>query len=214
MKFKYLISDMDGVLIDTERLVFEMFKKSAAYYGFEFREDIFIKTIGIDSKGSRAIMEKYIPVDYDMFYAKRESYFVNHLNTIGAPVIKNAEESLSKIKESGMKIALATSTDKKRAYFRLEKTNLLSHIDKLAFGDEVENGKPAPDIFLLAAKRLEASPSDCVVFEDSPAGIQAAKSAGMHAVMIPNIKPPDNDQKKMADYVANDILDAVSYVLT
>ncbi len=214
MKFKYLISDMDGVLIDTERLVLEMYKKSAAYHGFIFPEDEFMKTIGIDTKGTREILEKFIPVDYDMFYNKREQFLVEHLENIGAPVIKNAEESLSQIKQAGMKIALATSTDKKRAYFRLEKTNLLNYIDRLAFGDEVENGKPAPDIFLLAAKRLGSKPSDCVVFEDSPAGIMAAKSAGMHAIMIPDMKEPDSNQKKMADYVANDILDAVEYVLS
>jgi beta-phosphoglucomutase-like phosphatase (HAD superfamily) len=126
---------MDGVLLDTERLIFEMFKKSADYHGFRFPEEKFPETIGLDTGKTRVILEKHIPMDYDKF-AKREEFFVEHLTNVGAPVIENVEEGLKKIKSAGMKIALATSTGKKRAYFRLEKTNFLSYIDQFAFGDE------------------------------------------------------------------------------
>ena len=213
MKFKYLISDVDGVLLDTEMLILEMYKKTAEFYGFTFPEDEFIKTIGIDVAGTKAILEQHIPIDYELFYQKRESFLVDFLTHNSAPVKSGVPEGLKLLCENNMQCAIATSTSKERALFRLSKTGLLKYFDTCAFGDEIMHGKPAPDIFLLAAERLQADPGECVAFEDSPAGVLSAKRAGMHVVHIPDMKQPDDALKELADFVAQDFWAAAQYVL-
>ena len=212
MKFKYFISDMDGVLLDTERLILKMYQKSARTHGFSFSEEDFLKTIGKNNSDTRAILEKVIPIDFDTFYNTRETYLIDYIETKGIPVKAGVREGLDKIKNAGIRMALATSTDKAKAQYRIKTANIISYFEASAFGDEIKNGKPSPDIFLLAAQRLGVSPQDCFVFEDSPAGVAAAKSAGMHVVLIPDMLAPTNEQKKLADYVANDFLEAVDYI--
>ena len=214
MKFKYLISDMDGVLLDTENLILKMNKKSAVYHGFEFPEGEFMKTIGIDTLGTRTILEDHIPVDYDDFFNKREEYFMEYIAQNGAPIKPFVLEGLKKIKDAGIISAVATSTAKDRALLRLQKTGISQYFDSFVFGDEIMRGKPAPDIFLLAAQRIGADPCDCVVFEDSPAGIASAKSAGMHAVLIPDMKEPSEELKSLADHTAVSFIAAADYILS
>ena len=214
MKFKYLISDVDGVLLDTEMLILQMYNKTAEFYGFTFPEDEFLKTIGIDVAGTKTILEQHIPIDYEIFYQKREAFLVDFLTNNSAPVKSAVAEGIKLLCENNMKCAIATSTSKERALFRLNKTGLLKYFDTCAFGDEIMHGKPAPDIFLLAAQRLGADPAECVVFEDSPAGIEGAKKAGIHAVLIPDMKQPDDATKELADFVAQDFGAAVRYVLS
>ena len=214
MKFKYLISDMDGVLLDTENLILKMYKKSAAYHGFEFSEEEFLKTIGIDTIGTRAILEPNIPVDYDDFFNKREEYFMEYIAQYGAPVKPFVLEGLKKIKDTGIISAVATSTAKDRALLRLQKTGISQYFDSFVFGDEIMRGKPAPDIFLRAAQRIGAEPEECVVFEDSPAGIAAAKSAGMHAVLIPDMKEPNDELKSLADHTTVSFIAAAEYIIS
>lgn len=214
MKFKYLISDMDGVLLDTEKLILQMYIKGSHLLGFKFPESEFIKTIGIDSKGTKIILQNHIPVDFEALYQMKEKLMSEYISEFGAPVIESTVEGMMKIKNAGLKTSLATSTSEPQALMRLAHNTLLDYFDTAAFGNEIENGKPAPDIFLLAAKRLGAAPKDCVVFEDSPAGIKAAKSAGMHTVLIPDMIQPDSPLLKLVDYVAKDFTDAVNYVLS
>ena len=214
MKFKYLISDMDGVLLDTENLILKMYIKSADFLGFEFPEAEFYKTIGIDSKGTGEILKDHIPVDFEELYILKERFMAEHINEFGAPEKPCVVEGMMKIKEAGIKTALATSTFEERAMLRLSRSTLPGYFDRMAFGNEIKNGKPAPDIFLLAAERLGADPKECAVFEDSPAGIRAAKSAGMHTVLIPDTLQPDESILRLSDYVAHDFIDAVRYILT
>ena len=99
-------------------------------------------------------------------------------------------ELLGFLDEISMPKAVATSTEYERAIHKLSLTNLLDHFPIVIAGDQVQNGKPAPDIFLAAAARLDILPENCLVLEDSDAGIQAAYDAGMTPVMIPDMKPP------------------------
>ena len=99
-------------------------------------------------------------------------------------------ELLGFLDEISMPRAVATSTEYERAVHKLALTNLLDRFSVVIAGDQVQNGKPAPDIFLAAAMRLDILPERCLVLEDSDAGIQSAYDAGMTPVMIPDMKPP------------------------
>jgi HAD superfamily hydrolase (TIGR01509 family) len=205
---------MDGVILDTERLILEMYIKGARILDFEFPEDEFIKTIGLDKEGTKEIFAGHIPVPFDDLYEMKENLLKGHIHSFGPPIKPGVTKGLKKIKKAGLKTALATSTSGDRALFRLQKSMLLDLFDEFAFGNEIERGKPAPDIFLLAAERLGASPGECVVLEDSPAGVMSAKAAGMHVVLIPDMKQPDNEMLKFTDFVAKDFSAASDYVLS
>ena len=214
MDFKYLISDMDGVLLDTERLILEMYVKGSRILGFEFPEAEFIKTIGIDMKGTKEILAVHIPVPFEDLYEMKENLLKGHIHSYGPPIKNGVVEGMKKIKKAGLMTALATSTSSERAMFRLKKSVLPGLFDEFVFGSEIERGKPAPDIFLLAAKKLGACPGECVALEDSPAGVISAKSAGMHVVLIPDMKQPDEEMLESTDFVAKDFLAAAEYILS
>jgi beta-phosphoglucomutase-like phosphatase (HAD superfamily) len=102
-------------------------------------------------------------------------------------------EALAYIRNKGLPAAVATSTERGRAEAYLETANVLSFFDTVVYGDEIEKSKPAPDIFLEAARRSGCPPSECLVLEDSESGLKAAAAAGMRSVFIQDIKRPSAD---------------------
>ena len=108
------------------------------------------------------------------------------------------EELLKYLKESNYKVAVASSSNIDHIINNMEKTGLKKYIDKFASGAEVENGKPAPDVFLLAAERLGVKPEECLVLEDSKAGVIAGNSAGAKVIMVPDMFEPDEVCKEKA----------------
>jgi beta-phosphoglucomutase-like phosphatase (HAD superfamily) len=86
---------------------------------------------------------------------------------------------------------VATSTARERALQKLDRAGILHYFKEAAFGDEVPKGKPEPDIFLLAARRLHKAPADCVGFEDSPAGLRSLAAAGIRSVFVKDVIEPE-----------------------
>ena len=109
------------------------------------------------------------------------------------PEKEGARELISFFHEKGWPLAIGSSSPAQQIRANLSVTGLLPFFAAIASGDEVQRGKPAPDIFLLAARKLGASPKDCFVFEDSPNGILAAYAAGMKPVMVPDLMPATED---------------------
>ncbi|MCK5129393.1 MAG: HAD family phosphatase [Clostridiales bacterium] len=214
MKFNYIISDLDGLLIDTERLILNIYTQCAKRFGLTLPEQIFLDTIGIDSIGTKRILSKHIRKNFEAFYQMKEDMFSEYIAKNSMPIKYTVIESLEKAKKSNIKIALATSTTKEKGMKKLGSTNLTQYFDAFVFGDQVENGKPAPDIFLHAANKLSAPPSECVVLEDSPAGIVAAKGAKMHTIMIPDLIQPNYELEMLSDFIASDMITAMNYILT
>ena len=114
------------------------------------------------------------------------------------PVKKGAEEILRAFRENGYKLAVASSTDAKQIEHNQVLTGLRSYFDEIISGQEVKNGKPHPDIFLLAAKRIGCRPEDCYVFEDSLNGVRAGYAAGCKTIMIPDLIAPTEDVRQAA----------------
>jgi HAD superfamily hydrolase (TIGR01509 family) len=107
-------------------------------------------------------------------------------------------EFLAAADSLGLAKAVATSTARERAMYKLKKSGLEERFDAFACGDEISRGKPAPDIFLLAARLLHLPPEECLALEDSDAGVMAAQSAGMRVVVIPDVKPPSPEASAAA----------------
>jgi beta-phosphoglucomutase len=112
---------------------------------------------------------------------------------------------LNAIKKGNFKLGLVSSTPRENIDLVLSELNLEGMFDCIVFGQEVSESKPSPQIYLLAARGLEVTPNDCLVIEDSPLGVKAAKTAGMKCLAIANTHPRQKLQE--ADKVADSVED-------
>ena len=119
----------------------------------------------------------------------------------GIPLKPGAEELLKKLKACGVRIILATSSVRDRAVGVLHANGVDGYFDDMVFGPEVEHGKPAPDVFLKAREKAGERAEDCLVLEDSEAGVQAAYAAGIDVICVPDIKAPSETVRRMAKAV-------------
>ncbi len=202
-----VIFDMDGLMIDTERLALKAWQLAGVDFGFPISEDIFITMVGRNRWDSdRTLVEVFgsdFPVDA---VRKRYRTYVNSWIDEGKLSIKSGLlELLDFLDKVSMPKAVATSTEYERAIHKLSLVNLLERFPIVIAGDQVEKGKPAPDIFLAASTQLGVLPEHCLVLEDSDAGIQAAYDAGMTSVMIPDMKPPSEKSRTFAHKVFGEL---------
>lgn len=197
MKLKCAIFDIDGVVIHTARMHYKAWKKVFFKYGKSFTFDEFKKTIdGMPrDKGARFIFPKFSKEKINKICKEKQKYFNEILKKEKAKVFYDAVELIKQLRKEKIKIVIASSS--KNAVPILKKLNLYKLFDIDAKGAYVKKGKPHPDIFLKAAKKLKIPPDNCVVFEDSLNGVIAAKKAGMKCILINR----DNKNIKEADLI-------------
>jgi pseudouridine-5'-monophosphatase len=191
----HVIFDVDGLLLDTEPFYTQAHQAMAARYGKVFDWTVKSKMIGLRAEDSAYVMltALQLPLSVEEYLEQRKQ-MLEKLFPKAQP-LPGAVRLTKHLHRAGIPQAVATSSD--RHYFELKITQhkeWFSIFDCLITGDdpEIKRGKPAPDMFLLAAKRMQALPASCLVFEDSPAGIEAARAAGMFAVAVPD--PNMDDQ--------------------
>ena len=188
---KGAIFDMDGLLLDTERLYQESWVEMAKRFGQEPDPAFPAAVSGTSGEGMRDVIRRYYPaVDPYAFQAGCIARVDGILDSRGAPEKPGARELLEYFRGCGVRTALASSSGLERIRSNLRQTGLEALFDAVASGQEVRRGKPEPDIFLLAAERIGCPPEECYVFEDSVNGIRAGMAAGCAAVMVPDLVPP------------------------
>lgn len=144
-------------------------------------------------------------IDYWEAKELRTQHVYKIRETEGIPVKKGVKDIFEYIRNNGLKCAVATSTRRESAEKTLHKIGVWDYLDAVVYGDEVEHGKPEPDIFLRAAKAIGISPSEAVVVEDSINGIKAGYAAGMRVVHIPDTIAIDDDIRKLTYMVCADL---------
>ena len=185
----HVIFDNDGLLLDTEPFYTEAHQIIAARYGKVFDWSVKSKMIGLRAEDSAKLLLSALQLPLSVEeYLETRSHILKQLFPRAEP-LPGAVRLTLHLHRNGIPQAVATSSD--RHNFDLKITNhreWFGIFKSVITGDdpEIKRGKPAPDIFLLAAQRLRASPEHCLVFEDSPAGIEAARAAGMHVVAVPD----------------------------
>ncbi len=211
---KAVIFDMDGVLIDTERISFNAFKEVLKEYNYEMTEKFYLTMIGRNVKSIKELMMKEYGNDFpfEEVYEKKVKIAVSTIDRDGVIVKPGVHELVDYLKENNYKIAVATSTRKERAHYLLEQVGIKNKVDYIICGDQVENSKPDPEIFLKAAKGLDVKPEYCMVIEDSDAGILAAHRAGMTGINVPDMKEPDENMKKLANHICSSLLEVKNYM--
>ncbi len=191
----YIIFDMDGTLLDTQKIYMPAWKLAGDIQGIPDMDKAALLVCGTNEIGwTNYLINNFPTLDIEKFKKDVDVYIANNLTI---KFKKGVKETLDFLKSKGVKIGLASGTSKDIALMRLNSVKALSYFDAAVYGNEIENGKPAPDIFLKAAERLGAKPEECIVFEDSDNGIKSAFNAGMKVIGIPDVKPFTKDLKDM-----------------
>ena len=209
-----VIFDMDGLMFDTERIAIQTWQKAGATCGYDIPESLIIESIGRDTQDTQSLFENALGQDFDFQHVRklRIHYAEEHIKQHGVPLKEGLYEVLDVLTTSSVLVAVATSTERARAETLLTGANVLDKFDVVICGDDVYKGKPAPDIFLLVAERLQTIPEQCLVLEDSESGIRAAVSAHMIPILIPDIKPPSEETLNLAYKVFSDLRGVASYL--
>src|SRR4030066_856609 len=198
-KIKLIIFDMDGLMFDTEKLIFKSWKESCKKYKQNLSDKIFIESIGLNRKKTIEIYKKYFAVNfpYEDIIDETMNIFENFIRSEGVPLKEGVLELLDYNKKKHLKLAVATSTKRDMTDLMLNLSDTGKYFDTVIWGDEKETGKPDPEIFLETAKRLNCQPENCIVLEDSKNGIIAACKAGMLPIMVPDIIKPEEEIEAM-----------------
>lgn len=211
---KAVIFDLDGLLLDTEIVAFKVYEELGRRFSFtltlpEFMEDF----CGRPLRRNVAYCNEKFQLPWELEEAVEEVLRIEKkILDEGVDVMPGARELLVYLKENAYKTAVASSSARERSIRLLEQHNLVKYFDDFVFGPEVERGKPNPDIFLKAAEKLGIEPESCLVLEDSQAGIQAAYSAGMQVICIPNLKYPTEEYVEKATAVKESLFDVIKYL--
>ncbi|AGF56368.1 beta-phosphoglucomutase family hydrolase [Clostridium saccharoperbutylacetonicum] len=213
-KIQGIIFDMDGVIIDSERISFKCFQEVFKEYNYEIDEKFYLKVIGRNYAGIEDIMKKEYGDDFpfETIYRKKADLAYEVTDRDGVIVKPGVHELMDYLKENGYKIAVATSTRRERALQLLEEAKVKAKVDFVVCGDEVENSKPNPEIFLKAAKGLGVKAGKCIVIEDSDAGITAAHAAKMIGIHVPDMKQLEVETKALAFKVCKSLFEVKEYL--
>ena len=204
---KGVIFDMDGVLVDSERESSEGWRWAAKEKNVDMPEWLIDKFKGAPATLSAQWFEEYFKgqVDYWEMRDMRTRYVLGLREKNGITVKPGVFTILDYIRDNGLRCAVATSTQKQSAEKTLHAIGAWEYLDFVVYGDQVENGKPAPDIFLKAAEMLGMKPEESIVVEDSINGIKAGYNAGMRVVHVPDTIMIDDDIRKLTYRVCDSL---------
>ncbi|MEG1524714.1 MAG: HAD family phosphatase [Clostridia bacterium] len=212
-----VVFDMDGVLLDSERLLLDCWKQALTEEEQQYHEDLFLAAIGRSEREMReSINRRYdgTGFDYQRTLGRMLAIYRQYMESGGVPTKPGAVEILRELKQIGCPLALASSNT--RAYIdeQLETAGLLSYFDQIVSADDITNAKPYPEIYQKACALLGVAPEDAYALEDSFAGMRSAQSAGMMAIMVPDIIPPDDEIRRLSHKICACLDDARDYLMT
>jgi HAD superfamily hydrolase (TIGR01509 family) len=191
---KAVIFDIDGLMLDTERPLIPLWIQAGRSFGREITSELVTRTIGLTRNDIRALCVRELGDDFPIDKFDEElGRLIDIEFEKGIAHKPGLVQLLDHLASLGIPLAVGTSSRRSVAAWKLQKAGIADRFIHIVGGDEVEKGKPAPDIFLRAAELLKVSPPHCAGFEDSPAGLQALASAGIASVFIKDIIEPPKE---------------------
>lgn len=190
MEFQAAIFDMDGLLLDTERVCMRVFQEACAACELPFYQEVYLSVIGCNAKTINGILSQAYGDDLPRLHHEWRQQYNAVVMHEAIPHKEGVLALLDWLKARSIPLAVATSTQKEVAQVKLQLAGLDTYFDIVTTGCEVAQGKPHPEIYLLAAQRLGVKPEHCLAFEDSNNGIKAAVAAQMRAFQIPDLVKP------------------------
>jgi HAD superfamily hydrolase (TIGR01509 family) len=187
-----VIFDMDGLMLDTERVAKIAWQEASRRAGHEMSDAIFESMIGRTKFDSVELLRAAFGPDFDFEQTYRACgvLYEDHIAREGLPLKPGVRELLGELSARQIPLGVATSTRNPVAAKRLEQAGLLTYFLVLITGDQVSRGKPAPDIYLEAVRQLKIDAATSFALEDSPAGVRSAHAAGLKVIMVPDLVAP------------------------
>ena len=212
--FEAVVFDMDGVIFDSERATLECWKILAEKYGIKNIEGPYYDCIGVNAARTKEIMMNAYGPDFPYDEYAKEASKMYHEKYDGGrlPMKHGVKKILDFLRDNNKKIALASSTRKETVVNQLRDAGILEYFQEVVTGDMVKRSKPAPDIFLLACKKIGVPPQKAFAVEDSYNGIRAAHAGGLRPIMVPDIIPADGEMKDLS-IVVRTLDDVVLYLM-
>ncbi|GMQ65392.1 HAD family hydrolase [Vallitalea maricola] len=202
-----IIFDMDGLMLDTESIALESWERAGKEFGYVISRELMMKAVGRTLVDTRKLLVKNLGDDFPFEEVRkiRIDYTKEFMSLNGVPMKEGLIEFLEYCRTLKIPTAVATSTNRSDALELLEKVDIVGYFNTIVCGDEIEKGKPEPDIFLMASKKLGVNPERCIVLEDSENGILAATRANMIPIWIPDIIIESDIARDNARYICNSL---------
>ena len=211
---KAIIFDMDGLMIDSERVTFECYQERLKDMNLTMDEEFYKTFLGKPIKG---IYQRFYDVYGNDFPIQNVIQDVHQLmaerfETEGVPVKKGLVELLHYLKDNNYKTIVATSSNRDRVDKILAQAKITEFFDDSICGDEVTKGKPNPEVFLKSCQKLGVNVDEAIVLEDSEAGIQASYDANIKVICIPDMKYPEKQYEEKTFKILKDLTEVTVYL--
>ena len=211
---KAIIFDMDGLMIDSERVTFECYQERLKDMNLTMDEEFYKTLLGKPIKG---IYQRFYDVYGNDFPIENVIQDVHQLmaerfETEGVPVKKGLVELLHYLKDNNYKTIVATSSNRDRVDKILAQAKITEFFDDSICGDEVTKGKPNPEVFLKSCQKLGGNVDEAIVLEDSEAGIQASYDANIKVICIPDMKYPEKQYEEKTFKILKDLTEVTAYL--
>lgn len=211
---KSVIFDLDGLLINSEIISFKIYQELVAEHHQKFLLENYAQNYSGRSSllnMENIIKEHGLPIGVEEGLTHTEIIEAKHIEN-GIDLTDGAFELLEYLKNNHYEISLASSSTRDRAFTILEQNNIFGYFSHFTFGPEIENGKPAPDIFLIACEKTNLSKDETLILEDSESGIQAALSAGIPVICVPDMKVPSNELLEQTEATLSSLHEVIPWL--
>lgn len=206
MSARAVIFDMDGLLIDSERVMLQCWRETAAAQSLGLDDAVWLSMVGLHDKGCAELLDGLLGAERARRLTLECKRGYDLLVEDGLPLKAGARELLQDLFDLGVPLAVATSTRGERARVKLARSGIDGYFSHVVTSSDVAHAKPAPDLYLLAAERLGIPPSECIAIEDSEFGVRAASAAGMRVIQVPDLVPATDPTRSLATVVESLLL--------
>ena len=209
---KGVIFDLDGTLLDTEKLYLRFWVEAAHRMGYPMQEEDALAIRATAAPHAERILKARVcpEFDYHGVRALRRVIMEEYIDANGVDAKPHMQEVLAEIQRRGLRIGLATATPEPRARKYLRMVEAEQYFDAVTCVDMVQHGKPAPDVYLLACARTGVVPEEALAVEDAPSGIRSAHAAGIRTVMVPDRDQPDEEIRALCHAVVPSLMDVLT----
>lgn len=215
MDIKAVVFDLDGLMIDSERLVQKTWNIAGDAIGYGKLGEHIYHTLGFSVQKRKAYFQNVYGEDFpfDEFRAKTREAWNEAISKQHVPAKKGLYHLLDVLKQHHIKIGVATSSSKEYALGELKDKQIDTYFDAFVFGDMVKEAKPSPEIYLRSCELLQVKPSQALALEDSKHGIRAAYDAGMMSIFVPDLVKDSSDIEEMITAKMDDLDEVAQWIL-